>query len=139
MTDTTGASMEKDFSNTPPAASQNGSGNGMMNGGGTPLLRKDLDHETARRQIQRAGSIALIPELFEKIYFTPQNTVKGDLRKTFMYWRHRLTSFRALLGLVMALTPFSCDIMGWRGAGGNGAASTLVATSDHILMTVNDY
>jgi hypothetical protein len=24
----------------------------------------------------------------------------------------------------MALSPFSCDIMGWRGAGGNGAAST---------------
>ncbi|KAK3171241.1 hypothetical protein OEA41_003325 [Lepraria neglecta] len=83
MTDTTGASMEKDFSNTPPAASQNGSGNGMMNGGGTPLLGKDLDHETAMRQIQRAGSIALTPELFEKIYLTPQNTVKGDLRKTF--------------------------------------------------------
>ena len=83
MTDTTGASMERDFSNTPPAASQNGPGNGMMNGGRTPLLGKDVHHETARRQIQRAGSIALIPELFEKIYLTPQNTVKGDLRKTF--------------------------------------------------------
>lgn len=53
MTDTTGASMEKDFSNTPPADSRNGSGNGMMNGEGTPLLGKDLDHETAMRQIQR--------------------------------------------------------------------------------------
>jgi hypothetical protein len=28
----------------------------------------------------------------------------------------------------MALTPFSCDIMGWRGAGGNSAASTSVIT-----------
>ncbi|KAL2052369.1 hypothetical protein ABVK25_007241 [Lepraria finkii] len=57
MTDTTGASMEKDFSNTPPADSQNGSGNSMMNGEGTPLLGKDLDHETAMRQ-------TLTPELF---------------------------------------------------------------------------
>jgi hypothetical protein len=28
-----------------------------------------------------------------------------------------------VLGLVVSLTPFSCDVMRWRGAGGNGAAS----------------
>ena len=31
---------------------------------------------------------------------------------------------RALIGFVLSLTPLSCDLMGWRGAGGTGAAST---------------
>lgn len=31
---------------------------------------------------------------------------------------------RALAGFLLSLTPLSCDLMGWRGAGGNGAAST---------------
>jgi succinate-acetate transporter protein len=35
-----------------------------------------------------------------------------------------LTLHSAVLGLVMALTPLACDLMGWRGAGGAGAAST---------------
>lgn len=30
----------------------------------------------------------------------------------------------ALCGFLLSLTPLSCDLMGWRGAGGNGAAST---------------
>jgi hypothetical protein len=69
--------------------------------------------------IQRATSVTMTPELFDKLYLSPLNTVKGDLRKTFAN-----PTPLAVLGLVMALTPFSCDIMGWRGAGGNGAAST---------------
>ena len=35
-----------------------------------------------------------------------------------------LTRDSALLGFLLSLTPLSCDLMGWRGAGGNGAAST---------------
>lgn len=41
----------------------------------------DPDH--ALRKIRTAGSISISPELFEKIYLSPQNNVKGDLRKTF--------------------------------------------------------
>jgi hypothetical protein len=73
----------------------------------------------ALKHIQRTGSISMSPELFEKFYLSPQNKVSGDLRKTFAN-----PTPLAVLGLVMALTPFSCDVMGWRGAGGNGAAST---------------
>ena len=29
-------------------------------------------------------------------------------------------------GFLLAATPLSCDLMGWRGAGGNGAATTYV-------------
>ena len=89
------------------------------NNGGTPLLDQSMTSDAALKRIQRSGSIAITPELFEKIYLTPQNAVKGDLRKTFGN-----PTPLALLGLVMALTPFSCDIMGWRGAGGDGAAAT---------------
>lgn len=35
-----------------------------------------------------------------------------------------LMDTRALGGFLLSLTPLSCDLMGWRGAGGNGAAST---------------
>jgi hypothetical protein len=43
----------------------------------------NMDHDTALRRIRTAGSISISPELFEKIYLSPQNAVKGDLRKTF--------------------------------------------------------
>lgn len=102
---------EKDNSSIDPAS---------LNGnGGTPLLDHSMDSDAALKRIQRSTSIAITPELFEKIYLTPQTQVKGDLRKTFGN-----PTPLALLGLVMALTPFSCDIMGWRGAGGDGAAAT---------------
>ncbi|MCJ1231880.1 hypothetical protein MMC12_008559 [Toensbergia leucococca] len=112
-----GESVEKDFSNIEHADSHTGSGNNV-NGGVTPLLGKDMD-PAALRHIHRTGSITMTPEMFEKIYLTPQSNVKGDLRKTFGN-----PTPLAILGFVMALTPFSCDVMGWRGAGGNGAAAT---------------
>lgn len=34
-------------------------------------------------RFRSAQSIAMTPELFEKLYLSPQNKVKGDLRKTF--------------------------------------------------------
>lgn len=41
------------------------------------------DEETALKKIRTAGSISISPELFEKIYLSPQNKVKGDIRRTF--------------------------------------------------------
>ncbi|CAD6587085.1 MAG: hypothetical protein ASARMPREDX12_005976 [Alectoria sarmentosa] len=112
---------EKPFSSPDPAASHPSSATDAYsnNNGGTPLLDQSMTSDAALKRIQRSGSIAITPELFEKIYLAPQNAVKGDLRKTFGN-----PTPLALLGLVMALTPFSCDIMGWRGAGGDGAAAT---------------
>jgi hypothetical protein len=43
----------------------------------------DVDSETALRRIRTAGSISISPELFEKMYLSPQNKVAGELRKTF--------------------------------------------------------
>ncbi|KAI9662871.1 MAG: hypothetical protein M1821_007918 [Bathelium mastoideum] len=95
-----GAPLEKDFSNT-------------------DFLDGNLDKDNALQRIRTAGSISISPELFEKIYLSPQNVVKGDLRKTFGN-----PTPLALVGFLLSLTPLSCDLMGWRGAGGNGAADT---------------
>lgn len=46
-------------------------------------IGNDVDSETALRRIRTAGSISISPELFEKIYLSPQNKVAGELRKTF--------------------------------------------------------
>ncbi|KAJ9635891.1 hypothetical protein H2199_008244 [Coniosporium tulheliwenetii] len=104
MNMTPGDPMEKDFSN------QNGN----------PYhLGDHLDSDTALKRIRTAGSISISPELFEKIYLSPQNQVKGDLRKTFAN-----PTPLALVGFLISLSPLSCDLMGLRGAGGNGAAGT---------------
>lgn len=63
------APLEKDFSH-----SQNGFHN--------EHLGEHLGSDEALRRIRTAGSISISPELFEKIYLSPQNAVKGDLRKT---------------------------------------------------------
>jgi len=83
------------------------------------LTDSNMDSDTALRRIRTAGSISISPELFEKIYLSPQNAVKGDLRKTFGN-----PTPLCLLGFLLSLHPLSCDLMGWRGAGGSGAAST---------------
>lgn len=46
-------------------------------------LHANMDTDHALKRIKTAGSISISPELFEKIYLSPQNAVKGDLRKTF--------------------------------------------------------
>ncbi|KAK3077416.1 hypothetical protein LTS18_010315, partial [Coniosporium uncinatum] len=82
-------------------------------------LDHNMDNETALKRIQTAGSISISPELFEKIYLSPQNQVKGDLRKTFGN-----PTPLALVGFLLSLSPLCADLMGWRGAGGGGAAGT---------------
>lgn len=105
-----GDPLEKDFSN----------GNGYTNGPSAYHLNDtNMDHGEALKRIRTAGSISISPELFEKMYLSPQNVVKGDLRKTFAN-----PTPVALLGFLLSLSPLSCDLMGWRGSGGNGAAGT---------------
>ncbi|KAK6432622.1 hypothetical protein LTR95_011203 [Oleoguttula sp. CCFEE 5521] len=82
-------------------------------------LHHNMDEGEALKRIQTAGSISISPELFEKLYLSPQNKVSGDLRKTFGN-----PTPLCLVGFLLSLTPLSCDLMGWRGAGGSGAAST---------------
>lgn len=53
------------------------------NGNANEHLNSNMDPNDALKRIQTAGSISISPELFEKIYLSPQNRVKGELRKTF--------------------------------------------------------
>lgn len=57
--------------------------NGPINNTGGYHLGADENSDTALRKIKTAGSISISPELFEKIYLSPKNEVKGDIRRTF--------------------------------------------------------
>ena len=112
-------------------SSGNNRGLGESNGGLTPAYPRaasnpnhehlDSDHDsgTALHKIKTAGSISISPALFEKLYLSPENRVKGELRKTFAN-----PTPLALVGFLLALTPLTCDLMGWRGAGGLGESDT---------------
>jgi hypothetical protein len=84
---------------------------------GNNNIGNDVDSETALRRIRTAGSISISPELFEKLYLSPQNKVAGELRKTF----GNPTPI-ALVGFLLSLSPVSCMFMGWRGASSTGAS-----------------
>lgn len=58
--------LEKDFSNSRDAGH----------------THAEIQDDTLRR-IQTAGSFVITPEIFEKMYLTPPNKVKGDLRLKF--------------------------------------------------------
>ncbi|KAL8952285.1 MAG: hypothetical protein Q9222_001816, partial [Ikaeria aurantiellina] len=81
-------------------------------------LKGDTSSDEALKHIRTANSISISPELFEKLYLTPQKAVKGDLRSTFAN-----PTPVALIGFVLSCTPLACELMGWRGAGGGGAAT----------------
>lgn len=50
---------------------------------GVDHLHPNESPENALARIRTAGSVSIPPELFEKLYLSPESKVKGDLRKTF--------------------------------------------------------
>lgn len=83
-------------------------------------LEEGMDPDVALQRIRTTGSLSISPELFEKIYLSPEKRVAGDLRK-----RLGNPTPLGLIGFLLSLTPLSCDLMNWRGAGalGTGASS----------------
>lgn len=54
------------------------------NGVGNPYqTAEDESSEAALNNVRTATSVNMSPELFEKLYLSPENRVKGDLRRTF--------------------------------------------------------
>ena len=68
--------LKKDFSNG------YGYGHGNMNNNNLTMGEEE-SNGAALNRIRTAGSVSMSPELFEKLYLSPENRVKGDLRKTF--------------------------------------------------------
>lgn len=93
-------------------------GAGAINGANKYDLHHDHhDEDTALRRLRTAGSLTISPELFEKIYLSPKNQVSNNVRSTVGN-----PTPLALVGFLLCLTPLSNVLMGWRGAGGLGAA-----------------
>ncbi|MCJ1285717.1 hypothetical protein MMC26_005058 [Xylographa opegraphella] len=78
----------------------------------------DRDYKEHLKRYETNGTISLPMEVFEKIYLNPQLPIKGELRGTFGN-----PTPLALMGFLLASTPLGCALMGWRGAGGGGAAT----------------
>jgi len=90
---------------------------------GTYDLGSQMSHADALHRIRTAGSISISPELFEKLYLSPENKVKGDLRKTFGN-----PTPLAIIGFLIALFPLSMQLMDWRGTGGAAVGSATIGT-----------
>ena len=103
LSDETGRPHNNYTSNSPPSPFQIG---------------RNHPSDEDLNKIRTANSVTMSPELFEKIYLSPQNNVKGDLRQKFAN-----PTPLALLGFLLSLSPLSCELMGWRGSGGNGVAT----------------
>ncbi|KAK5255320.1 hypothetical protein LTR40_010865, partial [Exophiala xenobiotica] len=99
-----------------PDVEKDHAGSGSVNGG-YDLHHDHHDPDTALRRLRTAGSISITPELFEKIYLSPKNRVSNNIRSTFGN-----PTPLALCGFLLSLTPLSNILLGWRGAGGLGAA-----------------
>lgn len=73
-------------------------------------------------------------ETFEKLYLSPKPpSVEGSLRK-----KLGNPTPICLMGFLLAATPNSCVLMGWRGAGGNGGAILYAAFGPGVkLILIN--
>ncbi|KAK3723410.1 hypothetical protein LTR37_001662 [Vermiconidia calcicola] len=69
-----------------------------------------MSHPEALDRIRTADTISMSPELFEKLYLSPPNKVKGELRSTF----GNPTPI-GLACFLLVLTPLSVVLLGWQG------------------------
>ncbi|KAH8804919.1 GPR1/FUN34/yaaH family-domain-containing protein [Xylogone sp. PMI_703] len=91
--------------------------------------------ESTLKEVPQVRNLSIPPELFGKLCVCAQSD-DNKLSKKFgsptpisneqqflpLFHTGMLTKSSALIGIIIALTPLSCDLMGWRGADSNGAA-----------------
>ncbi len=82
-------------------------------GGGPGNDDHNEGHAEALHRFRSAASIAMSPELFEKLYLSPENRVHGDLRRTFgnptpMCVLSRCGNLHALLKRLAWARSFPC-------------------------------
>lgn len=82
------------------------------------MKMSDQEENLHRTQTAESVFLPISREAFEKLYLSPKNPrVSGDLRK-----KLGNPTPISLLGFLIASTSNACIMMGWRGAGGQGAA-----------------
>lgn len=59
------------------------SANGIYKDTSPGGLSPEDEREAGLARLRTAETVSMSPELFEKLYLSPQNKVSGDLRKTF--------------------------------------------------------
>lgn len=76
-------------------------------------IEKQVHHGGDGHDLQRMQSnVTLSQEMFERLYLNPNRSPEGGmLRKTLCN-----PTPLAIVGFLLALTPLSCVLMGWRGA-----------------------
>ncbi|KAG5927885.1 hypothetical protein E4U53_002785 [Claviceps sorghi] len=68
-------------------------------------------------RVRSATRVSMSSELFEKLHLASQGSAARATTRTFAN-----PTPMPMAGFVLSLTPLSMDLMGWRGAGGSGAA-----------------
>lgn len=96
---------------------------------------RNPSYDDPMRQVRNAQNVHISAELFEKLFLSQRNGAYAP-RPSYQSdeedvktppkadWRKSLANPTpiALVGIVIALTPLSCDLIGLLGAGGSGAA-----------------
>jgi hypothetical protein len=73
-----------------------------------------------------ATMVSIPAEMFDRMFLRAQDQAKHESVGPGPLVHHRQFANPtplSIVGFLLALSPLSCDLMGWRGAGGNGAAS----------------
>ncbi|KAK4499808.1 hypothetical protein PRZ48_007994 [Zasmidium cellare] len=81
------------------------------NGNNSPMM-------PTLQQVRTAGSVTITPEMFERMYLSPENKVSGDMRRIL----GNPTPI-GLGGFLIAYCPLIFSILEWRGYVGLGAAT----------------
>ncbi|KAH0847570.1 hypothetical protein FOPE_00814 [Fonsecaea pedrosoi] len=92
--------------------------NNNQNGDALPEGSKatDMQNEYLTRY-QTASSVVIPRDVFESMYLSPYTQRLGHLRSMFGN-----PTPMPLMGFLIASMPLGCNLMGWRGSGGDGAA-----------------
>ncbi|ETI28496.1 hypothetical protein G647_00945 [Cladophialophora carrionii CBS 160.54] len=75
-------------------------------------------------KFEDATMVSIPADMFDRMFLRAQDQAKPDVGNSGSHHRQFANPTPlSVVGFLLALSPLSCDLMGWRGAGGNGAAS----------------
>ncbi|OAL22778.1 hypothetical protein AYO22_06686 [Fonsecaea multimorphosa] len=85
-------------------------------------------HTAPPPSFQDATMVSIPADMFDRMFLQAQSQQEpaGAGRKSAKQQIFGNPTPLSVVGFLLCLSPLSCDLMGWRGAGGNGAASVYV-------------